>query len=242
MADRIVNLALAFDAVVFGGYVRDVVVCGGTEFRDIDLLWHLNADLARFLRVLELDYPRLGTTEVISKYNLNIRRVRIATPKPIIIDCCMYNSSLTHWLAEKNVDFTCNLFYKTREVQLGLRYIPVSYHTVPNPVEEIVNLTKQKMYNVVLTKEGDVAWKRAALRGLSLARRGWKLCGEFIDSHYEMGLTSEYKPVLDLIDKIEETENQRAVDALISCQPNLRGNCESKIRRHLRSSSESEED
>lgn len=243
MAERIVNLALAFDAIVFGGYVRDVIVCGQTEFRDIDILWHANTDFPRFLRILELDYPGLVTREELSvKYSTPVHRVRISGPKPLVIDCCIYSGMPSRWFSEKNVDFTCNLFYKTREVQLGIRYVPEAYHTDPNPVETIVRLTKDRMYRVILTREGDAAWKRAALRGLSLANRGWKVRGDFLDSHYELGLTHEYKTVLDLLNKIEESEDQRAVDALVACLPKLHGNCESKIRRHLRSGSVSEED
>jgi hypothetical protein len=239
---EIINIALSFDAVIFGGYLRDVVVCGLDDFNDIDILWPQPygqefGKFVQFRRILELKYPgQIQTSEKSgnAKYGGKISKIyEVKIQNKIKMDCCIYMGNLQEWKNEHTVDFTCNLFYKTRDVQLGIRYIPVGYKYEPNPMDAIINLTKDRMYRVILVNDADGPWHKAAQRALDLAHRGWKLHGEFI---------ADCDFVKDMVRKIYRTENQKAVDAFVACTPDISLNCEDKIRRRLSFESDVSED
>ena len=249
--NEIINIALSFDAVIFGGYLRDVVVCGLDDFNDLDILWPQPygqefGKFVQFRRILELKYPgQIQTREKSggAKYGGKISKIyEVKIHDKIKLDCCIYMGAFHDWKNEYSADFTCNLFYKTRDVQLGLRYIPPSFKYEPNPMDAIINLTKDRMNSVILEKEGDGPWRKAAQRGLALAHRGWKVQGEFMSEFNEMSLTDSYSLVKEMVRKIHRTEDQKAVDTFVTCQPDISRNCEEKIRRRLEFESDVSED
>jgi hypothetical protein len=249
--NEIINIALSFDAVIFGGYLRDVVVCGMDNFNDLDILWPqpYGQEFGKFIqfrRILELKYPgQIQTSEKSgsTKYGGKISKIyEVKIQNKTKLDCCIYMGTVQEWKNEHTVDFTCNLFYKTRDVQLGLRYIPLSYKYEPNPMDAIINLTKDRMYSVILDNDADGPWRKAARRGIALAHRGWKVQGEFMSEFQELGLTDSYSLVKEMVRKIYRIEDQKAVDAFVSCQPEISSNCEEKIRRRLEFESDVSED
>jgi hypothetical protein len=249
--NEIINIALSFDAVIFGGYLRDVVVCGMDDFNDLDILWPQPygqefGQFVQFRRILELKYPgQIQTSEKSgsTKYGGKISKIyEVKIQNKTKLDCCIYMSTIQEWKNEHTVDFTCNLFYKTRDVQLGLRYIPLSYKYEPNPMDAIINLTKDRMYSVILDNDADGPWRKAARRGIALAHRGWKVQGEFMSEFQELGLTDSYSLVKEMVRKIYRIEDQKAVDAYVACKPEISKNCEEKIRRRLEFESDVSED
>jgi hypothetical protein len=191
MDQRIINLALSFDLVIFGGYIRDVEVCGGTRYNDIDILWPNTTDRAslfeKFMRILELDNPGRVSKKVMdrSHYGTSSVVIRVVVGD-VSLDMVMYDGSVEDWMSTHDVDFSCNLFYKTRTVQLGIRYIPKCFEDVPNPVQTIIDLTKSKKFRGIVEKAGDSVWRRAANRGFDMVcARGWVVEGEFLGSYAE---------------------------------------------------------
>lgn len=249
--NEIINIALSFDAVIFGGYLRDVVVCDMDDFNDLDILWPQPygqefGKFVQFRRILELKYPgQIQTSEKSgsTKYGGKISKIyEVKIQNKTKLDCCIYMGTIQEWKNEHTVDFTCNLFYKTRDVQLGLRYIPLSYKYEPNPMDAIINLTKDRMYSVILDNDADGPWRKAARRGIALAHRGWKVQGEFMSEFQELGLTDSYSLVKEMVRKIYRIEDQKAVDAYVACKPEISRNCEEKIRRRLEFESDVSED
>ena len=119
-AQRLIDLAFCFDAVLFGGYVRDVVVLGKTSYNDIDLMWpaETHKSFTSFSRALMVLFPGVDITHSINIANRHYGHLtdvhHICIDKRIKVDCCLYKGTFRDWLNEKDVDFTCNLFYRTR--------------------------------------------------------------------------------------------------------------------------------
>jgi len=232
MDHKICNLALSLEGVIYGGYVRDVLVCGHNKFNDIDILWvGLGRPRQRFdmfCRLLSVEWPGKVGVQRLTRRGYDGEVQRVVIQNVATIDCCIYNGTFEDWRSEHSCDFTCNLFYKSREVQLGIRYVPDYLRYEPDPVNKLLEMTRERRYNVIFN--GD-AWMRIVARAKSLARRGWKSNGDFEGASYRE------------INEIQSIEDQRAVDDLVEILPELRGLCESKIREHLSLESDvSEED
>jgi len=215
MANKIIDLALSFDLVIFGGYLRDVEVCGMTQYNDIDILWPNVPDrdsmFEKFMRVLELDNPGAVTKERTSRldYGSNIASVTRVNVDDVSLDIVMYGGSIEDWMSAHDVDFSCNLFYKTRTVHLGLRYIPKCYENTPNPVQEILELTHAKKFRVILELDGYNAWARAINRGYEMMfARGWKLEGEFLYEYAEHSVMNMSKMLGRRLAAIKASQTQ----------------------------------
>lgn len=214
MANKIIDLALSFDLVIFGGYLRDVEVCGMTQYNDIDILWPNVPDrdslFEKFMRVLELDNPGAVTKEYVQRhYGHNIASVTRVKVGDVSLDIVMYGGSVEDWMSAHDVDFSCNLFYRTRAVSLGLRYIPKCYENTPNPVQEILELTHAKKFRVILELDGYNAWARAINRGFEMVfARGWNVKGEFLDEYAEHSVTSESKMLGRRLAAIKASQTQ----------------------------------
>jgi hypothetical protein len=231
-AGRVIDLALCFDAILFGGYLRDIVVAGGTSYNDIDLLWpnDIRKMFDAFVRVLHTEAKDVKVKKVCAARSYcksDVYRIEIGPTK---IDCCLYTGSRADWFADKDVDFTSNLFYRTRDVPLGLRYVPADFRFSPNPVQDVMELTRQRRFRVILTGEGDDVWVRAVNRAYKLVKNDWFMEGEFISGFYEAGLTRAYDYVIRRQRQLRQLMNQKALDVL---DGRISMACKEKVRRRL---------
>jgi len=232
-AQRVIDMLMCFDVAIFGGYLRDVVIAEQTNFNDIDTLWPVgtHASFTNFVRVIALDGAKVEVRTVPKSKYQGHTLIKVTIDGSIHVDCVMYPGKLTDWFREEDVDFTCNLFYRTREVPLGIRYVPEAYKFDPNPVRSIMDLTKSRKFRTILTKLGDRHWIRAASRANHLVNRDWTLDGEFMGDIYESALGEGFNRVMRLVDHIEFKMKEKALAVL--GETNLSKNCTERIRRKL---------
>jgi len=232
---RIVQLALCFDAVVFGGYIRDVLICKQDSFNDIDILWYntIHNSMEAFIAVL-LAEPWVKSHDISNttqrKYGDLKTVIHIVLNENLRIDLVKYHGTRTAWMSERDCDFSCNLFYRTRQNNLGLRYVPESFVYFPDPFTHIYNLTVDKKFTSISTENSDRYWKRISARGLRLVKQGWILQGEFIKDNQKTALGNAYPLVIRTIKQINTIMNEGALDAI---EPGINNTCKEKIRKQL---------
>jgi len=238
---RVVDLALSFDAVIFGGYIRDVVICKENRYNDIDILWSntVHNSMETFVRVLRLE-PWVKTLTSSRKksdrYGQNMNTVeKIVINDTLNLDCVIYPGTFTSWLNDRDCDFTCNIFYKSRTTNLCIRYIPESMKFSPNPFEECFELTRQKKFKTILTKTSDRYWARACARALNLVKKGWIVEGKIVPEEYDSCISGSFRSVGANIKLIHRIMNERALDIIA---PRITESCKERVRRNLFEDSE----
>jgi hypothetical protein len=194
-SQSIIDTAYCFNFWVFGGYVRDVVLLEKGTSNDIDIGCSKaqEAGVSQFLRVLATRY------NVEIKFDSKVKKMPTGYGQTspcltrqmkvlvddISIDICVF-TSFNDWDGEETCDFSCNLFYQTRDTHLALRYIPYDWKYTPNPMAELIKMTKEKkfmaIYKPVSTteniKEEVSQINILGRRGLRLVRDGWTLIDE----------------------------------------------------------------
>lgn len=147
MASEIVRLAFCFDGWVFGGYVRDVnILEQEDEYKDVDLMFPGTADVDQFVACLNVTHKVevIDDSEFLNKtmyMSPGIKRLIKLKAGSVSVDVCLFDGDMEDWKSEKSTDFSCNLFYMSRTVGLGIRYIPECYKHIPDPVTHLVNMT-----------------------------------------------------------------------------------------------------
>jgi hypothetical protein len=182
---EIVDLALAFKGWVFGGYVRDVVVLGLDSFTDIDIVFTEDTDIDTFIRSLSAFF------KVTKKYDKTRRdglymskcakRLVKLTVDNIPVDIVVINCGFEQWCDEHSTDLSCNLFYISTTVPLGIRYIPYQFRYEANPAKHIIQLTKQKMFIQLYGPKSDnfdrVHKAKIEQRIIKMENKGWVITG-----------------------------------------------------------------
>ncbi len=182
IARDVVNASLAHDAWVYGGYVRDVIVCGETYFNDVDICCPKGVDPIWIVRSLSTKYTlkRFSTPnhyENVDSYIIN---------DSVVVQFVSYNGDFKDWCEDFSVDMTCNLFYQSRRVHLGVRYIPKKFRTSQNPVQDIITMTKNKVFDRISDPVSSVR-ARTLLRRMRnmVVYYGWtcrnEVLGEYMD-------------------------------------------------------------
>ena len=240
-AQRVIDIAMCFDVAIFGGYLRDIVIAGESKYNDIDILWPVgtHSSFTNFLRILALDGAKITTEDMPKSKYQGHHLIKVTVDDLIHLDCVMYPGKLTDWFRVEDVDFTCNLFYRTREVPIGIRYVPEAYKYDPNPVRTIMNLTKTKKFRTILSKSGDRCWIRAAKRANRLVNHDWILEGEFMSVCHETALGDGFNLVMRLVDTMDITMMEKALKAL--GETKLTKICTDRVRRKLFDYSDSDE-
>lgn len=196
--DEIVELAFCFNFWIYGGYVRDKII-PDEKPRDIDIGLSCSQEdqIENFVRVLSTRFKTAITFD--SKYQKGpaaygsfskcLKRIVKINVDQIPIDLCVF-TTFEAWQSEKSCDFTCNLFYQSRRVQLGMRYIPSDFDIFANPAEIIYNMTKDRKFTGIYKPimgpgySNDELHKISDLssRALKMVQRGWHLCGNPVHS------------------------------------------------------------
>ena len=198
IAKAVVNASLAHDSWVYGGYVRDVVVCGEVNFNDIDICCPKGVDPVWIVRSLSGKYnlKRLSTPV---HYGNNIDYVDSYTINDsVIVQFVSYNGDFEDWCEDCTADMTCNLFYQSRRVHLGIRYIPKKFRVYPNPIDEIITMTRNKVFERISDPASSVR-ARTLLRRMRnmVVHYGWTCrnevlgdCMDLCEDNYMKGIAS----------------------------------------------------
>jgi hypothetical protein len=201
-ARSIIDCAFCFDAVIFGGYVRDVIVCQSEAFKDIDILWlEGEKEFQKFMRVLHAQHKVTEYREVSCKYGrqMNLKHFRV---DDVLVDVVLYEYTFDTWKANDLCDLSCNLFYMTRKIHLGIRSIPSFLKHSSNPVAVLMDMARRKKYKVLEKNCNSVQVLKILHRCLYMARRGWM----HEDTFSELGVLTPYhrRIVSDICDVEED--------------------------------------
>lgn len=232
---RVVELALCFDALVFGGYIRDVVICKKDTFHDIDILWYntIHNSLENFISVLIAE-PWVTSHDIVKnpqrKYGDDKSVIHIILNKELHIDVVKYYGTRSAWLSGRDCDFSCNLFYKSRLSNISLRYVPDSFTFCSDPFSHIYNLTAEKKFSNIGTNDSDRYWERAARRATKLVKDGWVLEGKFITQEQLNRLGNVFPLVVRSVKLMKKIINEGALDVLV---PTINQVCAERIRKKL---------
>lgn len=226
----IIDVAFAMDMWVFGGYVRDHVV-RGEEFRDIDLCCSRGSKLDQFFRVLNTRFKVRKVHENISQYGMSpgMRKVfRCVVNDTISIDVVVFDGTFEDWRNEHSTDFTCNLFYQTRDVDLGLRFIPPMFRNEANPLRAIKEMTQKGIFYRLWDGTNHRHTYRVVDRASDLVNRGFTFRGKLVSDIMYLGLHghSFYQTFVREEQKvIEQIQNERAYDTFaksVTLPPNIK--------------------
>jgi hypothetical protein len=232
---RVVQLALSFEAVIFGGYIRDVLICKEDKFNDIDILWYntIQNSMESFMTVLFCE-PWVKTHEITeyknSKYGENKRLVKININNELNIDIVVYHGTYTAWLNERDCDFSCNLFYKTRTNNMAIKYIPEAFLYCPDAFTHIYDLTKDKKFVSIGDQYGFRYWKRMSRRGLNLVENGWVLQGKLMSNKQRQTIGPGVPCIMKIIRTMNNIMDEGALGVIA---PKINDVCKDKIRRKL---------
>lgn len=215
---RIIELALSFDGWVFGGYVRDTVI-RKEKASDIDICFPQDAPMHMFMRVLNQTHE----TEIVSDkthpeglyMSQGIRRlVKVIVDGEIHLDLCKYEGSFDDWRREESTDFTCNLFYVSRDTALGIRYIPNVYKLHANPIKYLVDMTKRKEF-VRIWGSDNVTFKNTCTilsRTLSRVKRGWYLINDTVSRDMARVMDETENRLWDIVNEIDHLVEEMEED------------------------------
>jgi len=229
LAQQVIDIALGMDMWIFGGYVRDVIVRNQTKFGDIDIgCSEHQTNVDQFIRILGLRFKvsevRLRRIARYSRMSRGIKRVEQFVINDMLhIDVVIFDGSFTEWREEESVDFTSNLFFKSRDVSLGIRYIPERFRFTANPMDELVKMTRDGVFERIW----DVTYYSNHMnvlqmcnRARDLVRRGFTFKGSLITPLMELKLV-DHTAIEGICKNIEasihSSQVRRATRETIKC-------------------------
>jgi hypothetical protein len=149
-AREIIEIVYGFDGWVFGGYVRDNVVLDLNHVTDIDICFPEWVDVDLFIRVLDVFfdvckyYDRTHTEGLyMSKCSKRLMKLEV---DGVHLDVVVTNGGFHTWSSEQSTDLSCNLFYMSRTVPLGIRYVPLQFRHKANFSDYLIRMTKKKQF------------------------------------------------------------------------------------------------
>jgi hypothetical protein len=233
LAEQVIDVALAMDMWVFGGYVRDVIVRGQKKFGDIDLgCSDKKTNVEQFIRVLgtrfdvkQVRSQRFNAAAEYGRMSKGIKRVeRFVVNDVLHIDVVIFNGSFSDWCDEESVDFTSNIFFKSWDTQLGIRYAPGRFKHMANPIDELVKMTRAGVVERIWDANEEHANHMHVLqiceRAKELVRRGFTLKGPLMSTLMEIRLLG-YPVVEDrcteIQELIEDVQARRSTQEMVRC-------------------------
>jgi hypothetical protein len=172
-----------------------------------------------FMRVLNQDHE----VEILSDkthpdglyMSQGIRRlVKVIVDEKIHLDLCKYEGSFEDWRREESTDFTCNLFYVSRDTALGIRYIPKVYKLLSNPIKHLVDMTKRKEF-VRIWGDENLTFKNTCTilsRTLSRVKRGWYLINETVSRDMARVMDETENRLWDIVNEIDHLVEEIEAD------------------------------
>ena len=186
--------------IVFGGYVRDRDILGLKTFNDLDIMYFKNNNYNSFITMINLCgfmkelcdnsvLPYGVMTKLISSVVkvkiVGIHGKRFPESMHFSIDLVKFKNydvpgqtTIHNWKAERDTDFSCNLFYKDHS-GIHLRYVPDNiYIGNVDPFTFWKNMTiSRKFYPVLGNIDNLNSAKifRLHHRSTKFVRNGWKM-------------------------------------------------------------------
>lgn len=236
----IIDVALGLGMWVFGGYVRDVVIRKQMTFTDIDICCPNGSIPGDFFRILSTRWgiSRVHTSLLRSKYGVMSKKIKrvlsCRVDDRIDLDIVVFDGSLRDWKRDQTTDFSCNLFYISREVELGLRYVPKMFIYRSNPMRTIKELTEQGIFfRIWNSSEPALIW-RIVRRALALVEKGLTLRGELVTDLMYLGL-SGHSTMREMCERdiasIHRIQAERVVDELRDLNVTIRGRIQGLLYR-----------
>jgi hypothetical protein len=233
LAEQVIDVALAMDMWVFGGYVRDVIVRRQKKFGDIDLgCSDKKTSVEQFIRVLgtrfdvkEVRSRRFNVATAYGRMSKGIKRVdRFVVNGSLHIDVVVFDGTFSDWCDEESVDFTSNLFFKSWDTELGIRYAPGRFRHMANPVAELVKMTREgvfeRIWDATDSHVKPLHVFQVCLRARDLVRRGFTFKGTLISPLMEI-LVLGYHNVEDrcaeIDEEIEALQTRRSTREVMKC-------------------------
>lgn len=252
MQNQIVDLAISYDFWVFGGWVRDVVCRGATSGKDVDIMVPTSQAhrVDHFIQMLSLIHKDGANSREIdghyftmTRYIKKVIKLQVGT---VDVDLCLYDGELKDWKTEYTCDLSCNLLYMSREVPIGIRYIPPHFSNLMNPMKKIIEMTRKGEFIVIheparLSIEQSVAdraenkIKYVVRRALRMCNRGWRLVtpiatGGILKWMDEIDGLRLW--IIDMEEQCGEVMVDRQIDAL-GAGTGLTEEVLDEVRRHL---------
>jgi hypothetical protein len=149
-AKEIIDLAFGFEGWVFGGYVRDNVVLKMNQVTDIDIVFPDWADVELFIKTLGIFFSVHVYHDVSYEEGLYMskcaKRLIKMEVDDIDVDLIITNGCFQTWCNEHSTDLSCNLFYMTPTVPLGIRYVPHQFRYRANIADYLIRLAQNKRF------------------------------------------------------------------------------------------------
>lgn len=252
--NRIIDLCFAQEYWVFGGYVRDVMVRGLKDYHDIDILVprSRHASVDYFISTLSVLYPIevlqskdfAESTYAVMSPRLQ-KNIKILVNKSLFLDLCLYDGEMTQWRDDHTVDLSCNLFFTSRSIPLGLRYIPQKYEYVAAPTRKLISMTRAGFFEVIfesasLTDNESVLRRefqkvsRVLERTSNMVSNDWYLLSNALTPEARMIVmhsiftVEERRRIYKCLDDIQEVQNDHRVDAT-----GLPDNLKDQVKKNL---------
>lgn len=244
MTDReIVKMALGLNMFVFGGYVRDVIVCHKRTFHDIDICCPTGSDPMDLIRIMQtrwhVNHVRKLPPQQYGHMSRGVELVyKCLVDKKIEVDIVVFDGSFDAWRREHSTDFTCNLFYQSRDTYLGIRYIPKMFRHYANPMNELVKLTRQGIFYRIWNGDTHSHVVLITRRARSLVERGMTFRGFLLSHLMESSLFGH--PNMRVICRINKNiiydiQNGRSIETLKACLKELNLDVPKNITDRLQS-------
>jgi hypothetical protein len=232
LVDKVIDQALGMNMWVFGGYVRDVIVRGEKKFNDLDLCCPRRTYASDFLRVLSVHHK----VESIQKYDmseyacmsLNIRKVvRCIIDDTLKVDIVVYDGTFRDWQLDQTTDFSCNLFFQSRYVHLGIRYIPESYKMDPNPMRTLIQQTREGIFTRTWDGSDMGCIKKICRRAEKLVSSGMTFRGQLLP----FMMDDDYCNATS--DSIIQIQHHRSVLTFLDCLNSLQIHLPEEIKNRI---------
>lgn len=252
--NRIIDLCFAQEYWIFGGYVRDVMVRGIKDYHDIDILVprSRHASVDYFISTLSALYSIevmqnkdfVDSTYAVMSSRLQTN-IKILINKSLILDMCLYNGEMAQWRDDHTVDLSCNLFFTSRSIPLGIRYIPQRYKYVAAPTRKLISMTRAGFFEVIfeaaLVKDSNLGLmkkefqkvSRVLERTLKMVKNDWYLLSNALPLEgrqiiQSVSTVEERTKIYARLDEIYDIQDENRVDAT-----GLPDNLKDQVRKNL---------
>lgn len=240
-ARKIIDVAFSMKMWVFGGYVRDVIVRGKKSFNDIDICCPRGSNPQDFFRMLSTHVTVNNVHEkpitTYKRMSPGIKRIFCCKVNNTIdIDVVVFDGSMRAWLDEESTDFTCNLFYQSRDVYLGLRYIPKMYRHTANPMRLLINLTHKGVFYRIWNGTEPVHIFQIANRMRRLVERGFTFKGNLLTNLMHISLYGN-QFVTDvcnnIVEDVQDLQHERELQTFLKCTHRLNISLPDDVNRQI---------
>jgi hypothetical protein len=152
---------------------------------------------------------------------MKLKRFRV---EDVLVDVVLYDYSFDAWKSNDLCDLSCNLFYMTRKIHLGIRYVPSFLEFTSNPMSALLDMTRKRRYKVIDKNCDNGQVSKVLFRCLDLAARGWLHQDTFsnlgiLSPHHRRLITNicniERDKVIELLsDELPERIHDNVIDIL----------------------------